>query len=60
VLRLAARRATVRDIAERCSTILELRGEAVVGCAPELAFDIDSEADWRYVQACDQPAGLAI
>jgi CTP:molybdopterin cytidylyltransferase MocA len=48
VLRFATHRATVADVVARCSAILGTRGEAVRGCAPELAFDIDGEEDWRY------------
>jgi hypothetical protein len=54
ILRFATRRASVADVVARCSAILGARGEVVRGCAPELAFDIDSVEDWRYAIAASE------
>jgi hypothetical protein len=48
IARFAFRRLSVAHIERRCSQILGVRGVAVHGCAPELAFDIDQESEHRY------------
>lgn len=58
ILRFALHRAALADIVSRCSDILGVRGEAIAGGSPELAFDIDHEAEWRYaVRAAAGRAG---
>ena len=48
IARFALRRLAVAHIERRCSQILGVRGVAVRGCAPELAFDIDQPNEYRY------------
>lgn len=48
ILRFATRLLTVRDIERKCLELLGCTGGAVRGCAPELGFDIDYAADYRY------------
>jgi hypothetical protein len=48
IARFAFRQLSVVHIEQRCSQILGVRGVAVHGCAPELAFDIDQESEHRY------------
>ena len=51
IARFALRRLSVAHIEQRCSQILGVRGVAVRGCAPELAFDIDLQSEYRYAVA---------
>lgn len=51
IARLLARRLTVDHIEQRCNQILQCKGAAVRGCAPELAFDIDLLEEYRYAAA---------
>ena len=39
---------TVEHIEQRCTQLLGCRGAAVRGCSPELAYDIDEPAHYRY------------
>lgn len=48
IARFAFRQLTVAHIEQRCGQILGVRGAAVPGCAPELAFDIDQPSEYRY------------
>lgn len=48
VARFLTRRLTISDIERRCAHLLGCAGAAVHGCAPELAFDIDLPAHYRY------------
>ncbi len=48
IARFALRQLTVAHIERRCGQILGVRGVAVRGCAPELAFDIDQPNEYRY------------
>lgn len=50
ILKFLTRRLTVPDLEQRCAEILRCRGMAVRDCAPELAYDIDTAAEWRYAR----------
>ncbi len=47
IARFLTRRLAIPHILQRCEHVLKCRGQAVRGCAPELAFDIDSIEDLR-------------
>jgi GTP:adenosylcobinamide-phosphate guanylyltransferase len=48
ILRLLTRQLRVNDIAQKCEQILGCQGDAILGVAPELAFDIDLPEEYRY------------
>ena len=48
VVRFLTRRLTMKQIEEKCLELLACTGGAIRGCAPELGFDIDYPADYRY------------
>jgi hypothetical protein len=50
VARYLTRRLTVAQVERRCGEILGCRGAAVIGAAPELAFDIDRPEEYRYAK----------
>lgn len=50
ILRFACGRLTVAHIRERCEKLLGCSGAAILGCAPELAFDIDLPAEYEYAR----------
>jgi|YNPBryantNP2012_1023418.scaffolds.fasta_scaffold35160_2 molybdopterin-guanine dinucleotide biosynthesis protein A len=41
-------RLTLEDIEDQCGKILDCNGQCVRGAPPELAFDVDTEADFDY------------
>ncbi len=47
IARFLTRRLAIPHILQRLEHVLKCRGEAIRGCAPELAFDIDSIEDLR-------------
>jgi CTP:molybdopterin cytidylyltransferase MocA len=49
--RLVAGRLSVGALEAKANTVLGMRAVAVRNCAPELAFDVDTVADYRY--ACE-------
>jgi GTP:adenosylcobinamide-phosphate guanylyltransferase len=48
IARFLTRTLRVQHIEERCARFLGCHGVGVMGCDPALAFDIDSEEDYRY------------
>ena len=50
VLKLLLRQLRVRDLEARASTLTGCRCRAVPDCLPELAFDIDTQAEWEYAR----------
>ncbi len=48
IVKFLARRLTVSDIERRCCDMLGCSGKGVAGSPPELAFDLDHLADYRY------------
>jgi hypothetical protein len=50
IIRLLTRRLTVAHIERRGLQIFGCTGTAVLGCAPELALDIDRREDYRYAR----------
>ncbi|UCH36082.1 MAG: nucleotidyltransferase family protein [Armatimonadota bacterium] len=48
IVRFVVGRLTIADIERRCAALLGCAGGAVLGCAPELAFDIDLPKEYRY------------
>lgn len=51
VWRLVTRTLRVGDLEAKASSVLGMRAVATRDCAPELAFDVDTVADYRY--ACE-------
>jgi len=43
-----AKQLTLKDVENKIQSMLGLTGSAVLGCPPELAFDIDDEVDYNY------------
>lgn len=50
LFKLLTRRLRVADLEARASQLTGCRCRAVLDCHPELAFDIDSLAEWQYAQ----------
>lgn len=53
LLRFALGRLSVRDLEATALRVLEMPARAIRNCAPELAFDVDTAAEYRY--ACAHP-----
>lgn len=60
VLKFVTRRFRVHDVEKRCGQILGCRGVAVRNAPPELAADIDTVADYRYLERVGRGAGSAL
>lgn len=58
LFRLLTRRLRVSDLEARASALTGCRCRAVLDCHPELAFDIDSLAEWRYSQGIARSSGV--
>lgn len=52
IARFLTRRLSVPHIQRRCSEIVGCSVCGVMNCAPELAFDIDSQDEYRYAIEC--------
>lgn len=50
LLKLLTRRLRVHELEARASALTGCRCRAVMDCRPELAFDIDNLAEWRYAE----------
>jgi GTP:adenosylcobinamide-phosphate guanylyltransferase len=48
IMRFLFKRLTIAHILQRCRRGLGCTGEPIRGCAPELAYDIDEVAEYRY------------
>jgi CTP:molybdopterin cytidylyltransferase MocA len=53
LFRFLSGRLRVSDLEEMALHVLQVPAQALRGCAPELAFDVDTETDYRY--ACANP-----
>ncbi|MGV3722331.1 MAG: NTP transferase domain-containing protein [Actinomycetota bacterium] len=51
LFKLLTRRLRVHELEARASTLTGCRCRAVLDCHPELAFDIDNLAEWRYAES---------
>lgn len=51
LFKLLTRRLRVHELEARASLLTGCRCRAVLDCHPELAFDIDNLADWRYADS---------
>lgn len=56
IARLLLKKLTIAHIQQRCEKVLGCRGQVIDNAAPELAFDIDDEAEYLYATAYDQGA----
>jgi len=50
ILKLLTRRLTIAEVESRASQLTRSHCRAVPDCHPELAFDVDSVDDWRFIQ----------
>jgi hypothetical protein len=50
LFKLLTRRLRVHELEARASALTGCRCRAVLDCHPELAFDIDNLAEWRYAE----------
>jgi hypothetical protein len=50
IARLVTARLSIPEVEARVSTLAGTRCRAVLDCRPELAFDIDSLLDLRYLE----------
>ena len=51
LIRFAAGRLSVTDLEETAQRVLQMPARAVRGCAAELAFDVDTVAEYGYATA---------
>jgi hypothetical protein len=51
LVRFLSGRLRVADLEAMALHVLQVPAQALRGCAPELAFDVDTEADYRYACA---------